>query len=197
MKLLSLFAVSCIAGVVPKHDDHALPQLVPRIDGQQVVNLDNEPDFEDPDSNDKVSKSGILSGLGNAEADNRWFDWDQTCTDAGERQKILTAFTSTMTLAEWASQHVQGMIDNFPKPAVDNKVNPDNQKFIFAQYPSYAQMFGGWDGRAGYVKDTLKLVADRAQSFDGRNGNKPPALRFVCNSDNHVLNANQAGPICG
>ncbi|KAK3700116.1 hypothetical protein LTR37_016119 [Vermiconidia calcicola] len=195
MQLILLFTVSCAALLVPKHGSTALTRLTPRVEGQQFVNPDEEPKYKDPKTGDLTPKSRILSGVGPPAADSRWFDWDESCTDATQRQKILSTFTSAMELASWTSEHLQELLGELSKPPGD-ELNPVNQKEIFDKDQPFAQMFLGLDTQIGYVKETFDLVAQRGQSFAVRQGPKPAALRFICNADNHVLDGKKAGPFC-
>ncbi|KAI1373270.1 hypothetical protein F4677DRAFT_448600 [Hypoxylon crocopeplum] len=84
--------------------------------GQQLTNPDNEPDYEDFTTGSKTPKSRVLSGVGPVEA-NRWFDWDESCSDADQRTKIL-------------------LQKGLPSPVRASSPNKDNQKYIFNKDPA-------------------------------------------------------------
>lgn len=164
--------------------------------GQQVHNLDNEPEFEDFTTGNKTPKSRILTGVGPDEADNRWFDWDESCTDKDQRAKIVNTFRHVPALSAATSHHLDTLLGSLNN--VGTSPNKDNQRYIFENDPAYAQMFLGHDNRIQYVKETFDLVATNAPKAAGaRGGNKPGALRFICNADNHVLNGDESDPYCG
>jgi hypothetical protein len=196
MKLVALLFLSACLAV-----GHVLPEpkksLVTRA-GQELTNPDNEPEHEDPISGAKTQKSRVLSGVGPVEADKRFFDWDESCTDATHREKILATFKSTLILSEDAANHLLWLQKSLPNQVGTTTPNKDNQKYIFQVDPAYAQMFAGHDNRIAYVKETFELVTSNAQKTPNeRGGGKPGALRFICNADDHVMKGDGADKFCG
>lgn len=196
MKLVALLFLSAALAV-----GHILPRpmrnLVARA-GQQLTNPENEPDYEDPTTGSKTPKSRVLSGVGPEEADNRWFDWDESCSDADQRTKILATFRYIIQLSGSTSNHLDELQKGLPNPVGTKSFNKDNKKYIFSNDPAYAQMFLGEDNRIQYVKETFDLLTTNAQKTpDARGGNKPGALRFICNADNKVMNGDESQPYCG
>ncbi|XXH01315.1 hypothetical protein Hte_007672 [Hypoxylon texense] len=190
--LLSLSATFAVGHVLSKPKT----SLVARA-GQSLTNPDNEPDFEDVVTGDKTPKSRVLSGIGPEEADNRWFDWDESCSNADQRTKILAAFRHIIQLSDATSGHLDELQKGLPKP-VGKSTNKDNKKYIFDTDPAYAQMFLGLDDRIQYVKDTFDLVRTKANAPpDARGGGKPGALRFICNANNEVMTGDGKEPYCG
>jgi hypothetical protein len=192
LTLLSL-TLSLVAGhVVPLSQ----PKLAIRA-GQQLTNPDNEPDSIDPVTGATTPKSRVLSGVGPAEADQRWFDWDESCTDEAHRTKILTTFQYTMELAEFTSTHLAKLLAGLPN-VPGTSINNDNRRYIFGEDPSFAQMFLGHDNRIGFVKDRFDLVTSKAKMTPAtRVPNGAGALRFICSAADNVLMADQATPYCG
>lgn len=190
--LLSLSLSLVVAHVVPLSQ----PRLETRV-GQQLTNPDNEPDYVDPVTGATTPKSRVLSGVGPAEADQRWFDWDESCTDEAHRTKILTTFQYTMDLAEWTSTHLEELLAGLPN-VPGRSINRDNQHYIFQQDPAYAQMFCGYDNHLADVKVLYDLVISKAKVAPAMRGEAGPgALRFICNAENRVVEADQSTTICG
>lgn len=196
MKPVALLSLSAALAV-----GHILPELKGKLDaraGQQLTNPDNEPNYEDLITGSKTPKSRVLSGTGLAEADNRWFDWDESCSDVDQRTKILAAFRHIIQLSDSTSKHLDELQKGLPSPVGTSSFNKDNQKYIFDNDPAYAQMFLGHDNRIQYIKETFDLVTINAQKTpDARGGKKPGALRFICNANNKVMNADKSRPYCG
>lgn len=194
MKLTTLLFLSASLAV-----GHVLPgpkkSLAGRAD-QTLTNPDNDPDYEDPTSGDKTPKSRVLSGVGPQAADDRWFDWDESCSDKDQREKIVTAFEQMTQLSDWTSQHLDQLKAGLPN-AVGTSVNAANRKYIFDKDPAFAQMFLGQDNRIQYIKETFDLVTTNARKLSGeRGGNKPGALRFICSAKNEVKDVD-GQPYCG
>ncbi|KAI1127399.1 hypothetical protein F5Y10DRAFT_242969 [Nemania abortiva] len=165
--------------------------------GQQLTNPDNEPDYRDPVTGNTIPKSRVLSGVGPQAADNRWFDWDESCSDADQRTKIANTFDHSLQLTMFMSQHLDQLQMKLPTPP-GTGLNQANKKFIFQTDPAYAQMFKGLDHKINYVKETFDLVNTRAQSPPAtRGGGGPSALRFICNADDKVMNQDNTQPYCG
>lgn len=118
-----------------------------------------------------------LAGVGPQAADDRWFDWDESCSD-------------------WTSKHLDQLKAGLPN-AVGTSVNAANRKYIFEKDPAFAQMFLGQDNRIQYIKETFDLVTTNAKKPPGeRGGNKPGALRFICSAKNEVEDID-GQPYCG
>lgn len=197
MQLALFFSLLYPAVALPEPGRSGNFRLAPRVGGQQLTNPDNEPAFVHPDGSTE-EKSRVLSGLGNPEADNRWFDWDESCSDAGQRQMILSTFTATMELAESGSQHLADLTAKLPNPPKIDKPTKANRDFIWAQDQAFAQMFNCQDQRLGFVKESFDLVLGNGRSFVGRGGGQQPGgLRFICNANNHVMNGAKSAPYCG
>lgn len=191
--LLILSASIAAAHVVPasKRD------LVTRAE-QNIEQLDNEEDFEKGGSGDLIPKSRILTGIGPQQAIDRVFDWDESCTDEGQRKKIVDTFLHIIQLSAYTSNHLEQLKGGLTAPIGGSSPNKDNIKAIFDNDPAYAQMFLGHDNRIDYIKETFDLVTTNAPKPAGeRGGNKPGALRFICNADNHVMNGDESAPYCG
>lgn len=195
MKSFSLLLLSASIAVghvaqIPRRD------LIVRA-GQGVENLDNEPDYEDPVSGDKIPKSRILTGLGPDAAINRFFDWDESCTDEKHRKKIAATFTNVLALTGYASGHLDQLSKGL-NPQPGSSTNKRNQQTIFDIDPAYAQMFLGLDNQIKYVKGSFDLISGEAPKPGAdRGGNKPGALRFICNADDHVMNGDGSAKYCG
>lgn len=165
--------------------------------GQDVENLDNEPDYEDPVSGDKIPKSRILTGLGPDAAINRFFDWDESCTDETHRKKIAATFANVLTLTGYASDHLD-LLSQGLNPQPGSSTNKRNQQAIFDVDPAYAQMFLGLENQIKYVKGSFDLISGEVPKPGAdRGGNKPGALRFICNADDHVMNGDESAKYCG
>ncbi|KPM36219.1 hypothetical protein AK830_g10358 [Neonectria ditissima] len=194
MKLTTLLFLSASLAV-----GHVLPgpkkSLAGRAD-QTLTNPDNDPDYEDHTTGNKTPKSRVLSGVGPQAADDRWFDWDESCSDKDQRAKIVTAFEQITQLSDWTSKHLEQLKAGLPK-AVGSSVNAENRKYIFEMDPAFAQMFLGQDNRIQYIKETFDLVTTNAKKPPGeRGGNKPGALRFICSAKNEVKDVD-GQPYCG
>ncbi|KAI0517996.1 hypothetical protein F5B22DRAFT_654329 [Xylaria bambusicola] len=188
MKPLTLFFLSSAIAV-----GHA---LVARVE-QQLTNLDNEPGHQDHVTGNTTPKSRVLTGVGPKEADNRWFDWDESCSDPNHRTKIVNTFQHSIELAGWTFEHLQELQNGLPNP-VGRTVNTGNRKYIFNTDPAFAQMFNGQDHRIDFVKESFNLVTKRAVSPPGTREQKGPGLlRFICNADNHVMNRDNSALYCG
>lgn len=134
--------------------------------------------------------------MGPQAADDRWFDWDESCSDKDQRAKIVTAFEQMTQLSDWTSQHLDQLKAGLPN-AVGTSVNVANRKYIFEKDPAFAQMFLGQDNRIQYIKETFDLVTTNAKKSPGeRGGNKPGALRFICSAKNEVKDID-GQPYCG
>lgn len=59
---------------------------------QQLHNPDQEPTWTDQVTGSTYARSQILTGVGPEAADERQFDWDESCTDPRERRTIIKAW---------------------------------------------------------------------------------------------------------
>ncbi|KAF2759135.1 hypothetical protein EJ05DRAFT_509995 [Pseudovirgaria hyperparasitica] len=192
------FCSLCAALVVSTPDNVKATHIAPRV-GQSFTNPDNEPQYEDPVTKAKVDKAKILSGVGPKEADDRWFDWDETCTDADQRKIIFQTFEHTILMADYGASHLDNLKKGLPEPVTDDasKPNDNNRKAIFQTDPAYAQMFNGHDNRIKYVRDTFGLVSSEAQKAPGaRNGQKQGALRFICDKTGAIRSGDGTKGAC-
>ncbi|KAL9621478.1 MAG: hypothetical protein Q9160_004121 [Pyrenula sp. 1 TL-2023] len=188
---LPLISSLCAAIAVQSNDIRITWGLAKRVgeQGQRATNPDNEPDDEDPVTKSKTPKSRVLEIDEPKEAKDRWFDWDETCTDELDRQKTTAAFQDALDLAQFGSGHLQQLLDNLPKKPPESSAKKENVAFIVKEDPAFAQMFFAQDNRIGYVKETYDLLLSKMKSFDGRNGNNPNGLRFICDKEGNVKNA--------
>lgn len=166
--------------------------------GQQLTNPDSEPPYTDPTSGSQVDKSRILSGTGFQPADDRYFDWDESCSDADERLKIATAWEHFQPLVDGARDQLKDLRDKLPKQPVRDSGNPneENREFIHTEDPAYAQMFKARDTGMAWVQESYKRVSDNVRVFNGRNPGKPSALRFICDSKGQIKNGDGSS-FCG
>ena len=112
--LLIAFVTASAALVVPPPSNGISDILLKtRDDGQQLTNPDKEDPYTDAITGDSIEKSRVLSGVGPQEANDRHFDWDESCTDEKQRRKILIAFNVMQELTKRASDNVQQLKDNF------------------------------------------------------------------------------------
>lgn len=195
-----MLARSCVAVLTLHKDGKNRTRLEARAD-QDLTNPDNEPTYEDEVTGEDWDKSKILSGVGPDAADKRYFDWDESCVDSGQREKIMLTWVAFQDLTISASKRLSDLMARLPDQPVGTKGNPndENVKFIMAEDPAYTQMFKARDTGLTNVRNAFDAITQNAQVFQGRGGNKsgkPPALRFICNADNHVKDAN-GGPLCG
>jgi hypothetical protein len=160
--------------------------------GQSLENPDNEPQYYNVLTSNWEDKSMILMNVGPAEANSRFFDWDQSCTDAGQRERIVLAWRDMQPLITSSSARLQALTNRLPKqPSTNGKDNPANRAFIKSEDPAYTQMFGARDSRLQYVDESYDLITNNVKNFAGRG-----ALRFICNADDHVKNGEGAS-FCG
>jgi hypothetical protein len=201
--LLIAFVTASAALVVPPPSNGISDILLKtRDDGQQLTNPDKEDPYTDAITGDSIEKSRVFSGVGPQEANDRHFDWDESCTDEKQRRKILIAFNVMQELTKRASDNVQQLKDNFPHPRIPQmgvKIDKDNRKFIAQTDPAYTQMFRAWDSYVDNVKGSFDKVLGNVKNFPGRSSAGDGALRFICNADNHVKSGSDLGgsPLCG
>lgn len=94
---------------------------------QQLHDPDNEGTYTDPVTGAQVQKNRILTGVGPEAADNRLFDWDESCSDAGQRAKILSAWENFQDLTTRASTQLDTLMASLPNtPADKGNPNPKN-----------------------------------------------------------------------
>lgn len=199
--LLVLSSSYVSAFVLPLQDTNHIPSrqghLKPRAGDQSTADPDNEPPYTDVDTGNAINKSPILVGVGPSAADNRYFDWDATCSDAGQRTRIILAWDAFQDLTTSSSQRLKDLMAALPNQPVATSGNPNagNRAFIFTEDPAYTQMFKARDTGLQYVVDSYDSITNNVQNFPARGGNAPGALRFICNADGHVLDG-AGDPFC-
>ena len=183
------YATGLVPATVPLHS-----RLMTRA-AQELTNPDNEPAFADPLSGAQTPKSRVLSGVGPQEANDRWFDWDESCANEEDREKVVAAFQGAMSLAEGASQHLESLRNSLEKP-IKIGATIGNQRMISDTDPAYLQMFKAQDNRLPYIKGTFDLVTSTGRSSQGRqDASGPQALRFICDREGKIKN-DVGGPFC-
>lgn len=193
--LLPLVASLCAAVAVKPNDERPNQHLTTREDGQHAENLDKEQDHEDPVTKSKTPKSRVLIIGEPKAASDRWFDWDESCTDSRDRQKITAAFQDALDLVQTGSMFLKRLGDGLPKK-IGSNANKENIAFIAQEDPAFTQMFYAQDNRIAYVKETYDIVLQKIKSFKGRNGDKGDGLRFICDRKG-VLKDTEGGSYCG
>lgn len=117
-----------------------------------------------------------------------------TCTDARDRNKIMTAFANGLMLASQASSSLDKLRKALPDQAnvrdkTSNTVTA-NLRFIADEDPAYTQMFFALDGRIVNVKDSFDTVTSMVAKVPGDRDNKGTGgLRFICDKAGKVLDA--------
>lgn len=163
-------------------------------ENQNVANPDNEPPWiPDPSTGVQEAKPGILTGLGPQAATDRFFDWDESCTDASQRAQIVATWDSFQTLTTVTSTRLGELQGNLPDRG---KFTDVNKRYIWQVDPAYSQMFKASDDHLSYVKESFDLITRTVRDPQGRGGNRPGALRFVCNKDNKIKDS-LGQPACG
>ena len=182
--------------IVPFVDKTVNRLLEPRMDQQRLVNPDAEPPYIDPNSLAAVEESWILQGVGPVEADvQRYFDWDQSCTDAGDRAKLYEAWRAFQELTDRASEQLRDLRSSLPNTPEDGgKTNPENRKFIFAHDPAYTQMFKARDTGLRNVQDAFSSITNGVRNVAARGGT--PAVRFICSKNDQVKRVDRTS-FCG
>jgi hypothetical protein len=193
--LLIAFATASAALAVPPSDGISTILLTTRDDGQQLTNPGDEDPFTNEITGASIAKSRVLSGVGPPEADDRHFDWDESCTDEKHRKKITLAFRVMQELARGASEKLQDLMDNLPQERVGSKINAENRLYIAKTDFAYTQMFRAWDSKIDQVKGSFDKVLRNVKNFPGRAPADEGALRFICNADNHVKHED-GSPFC-
>lgn len=193
--LILAFLSSCLAYAVPFTQTNASGLLEPRMNNQQSLSdPDNEGTYADPVTGAQVQKAMVLTGVGPAAADDRQFDWDQSCSDNTQRAKILAAWINFQELTTRASTQLAALRASLPNaPANQGVPNPENRKFIEQNDPAFTQYFKAHDTGLQDVQDAFARITDNVRNFAGRGPNG--AVRFVCNANNHVKNGN-GGSYC-
>lgn len=162
--------------------------LLPRVNQQQLINPDNEPAYTDLLMGSQQEKSRILSGVGPQEAIDRWWDWDETCSDDADRAMITATFQNAMSLAQNTITRLDTLRSSLPQVPKPSGKTDVNRNYILKNDQAFAQMFGGRDDMITYVRDSFDLVTTRAQSFQGRNSQGPSSLRFICDKQGTLKN---------
>ena len=185
--LIFAFLSSCKAFAVPLSGRNVSLYLEPRMNNQQLQDPDNEGTYQDPTTGNQIQKSMILTGVGPEAADNRQFDWDQSCSDPGQRGKIFAAWENFQELTTRASTQLGTLRASLPNPPANlGKPDAQNQAVIEQIDPAYTQYFKAHDTGLQRVQDSFTRVTDNVRNFAGRGPNG--AVRFICNADNHVKN---------
>lgn len=197
--LIALVTTSSALVALPPSGDTRSRLTIRADEEQKLTNPDNEPGFKDPVTGATMEKSRVLSGIGPDAAKDRFFDWDESCSDATHRAKIVAAFGSVQQLAEHASTRLgdlKGKLPNTPK----NRANKANRLEIAKVDPAYTQMFKAFDHKIEEVKGGFDiLAANMKKAPSDRGGDNPGALRIICSADNKVRfgSKHQYAPVCG
>ncbi|KAM0713456.1 hypothetical protein Q7P37_010418 [Cladosporium fusiforme] len=198
MKSFTIFfalVTTSAALIVPFSDDYSRSHLKTRADEQQLTNPGDEPPYKIKATSAQIEKSRVLSGVGPPEANDRHFDWDESCTDGKHREKIVTAFNAVQKLATGASERLQDLTNKLPnKPG--SKVDKNNRQFILETDFAYAQMFRAFDNKIHLVKGAFDKLTENLKNFPLRDKSGNGALRFICSPDNKVLKGD-GSPVCG
>jgi hypothetical protein len=195
------FITASAALIIPPPIGDPGSLLTARDNGQQLTNPDEEDPYTDEITGASISKSMVLSGVGPTEADERFFDWDESCTDEKHRKKIMIAFGVVQDLAGSASDKLQELMDSLPQERAVNKINDENRRFIAKTDFAYTQMFKAWDNKIPQVKGSFDKLLKNMKYFPDRAPVDKGALRFICNADNHVrygtADPGNGSPLCG
>jgi hypothetical protein len=201
---LIAFATASAALAVPPSDGISTILLTTRDDGQQLTNPGEEDPYTDDITGASIERSRVLSGVGPQEANDRHFDWDESCTDEKHRKKIMVAFNAMQELTKRASDNLQRLKDNLPHPRTPEmaeRIDNDNRRFIARTDFAYTQMFRARDPNIDDVKDSFDRLTSNVKNFPGRAAADESALRFICNADNHVKSGTDlpgnGAPLCG
>ncbi|EEP80522.1 predicted protein [Uncinocarpus reesii 1704] len=181
---LPLFASFCAAVVIHPADTRSLSHLEKREGNQEVKQLDDEPDYEDPVTKAKTPKTRVLIVNQPKEATERWFDWDESCTDQEDRRKITAAFQDSLDFIKSASGFLEELTKGLPQKPGKN-ANKENIAFISEKDPAFTQMFYAQDNRIGYVKESFDILHKKMQQFEGRHGDAS-GVRFICDKKGEV-----------
>ncbi|OQO02810.1 hypothetical protein B0A48_11093 [Cryoendolithus antarcticus] len=178
----------------PAHEHEWVTVHIRADSAQNVHNPDSEPTYTDQVSGEAIQKSQILKGVGPPEAEeHRYFDWDETCTDANDRQMIFQAWQNFQPLVDTTTQRLTTLAAGYPEPGKAEKTNAKNEKYIKQTDPAFTQMFNARSGFLSNVKQAFESITAGIKSIPNRPGNDPgpPALRFVC--DKHAQVKDQDG----
>jgi hypothetical protein len=198
--LPSLYAA--VAGYVVIDKPHISSTLSTRAD-KTPDNPDGEDDYQDPVTKANVPRSRILPFGQNGvdqppEARDRWFDWDMTCTDTDDRQKIMTAFTNAYALAERASGALDALIKGLPSPAgTGSNAVRVNQNYIAAEDPAYTQMWFAQDNRLAQVKKSFDTIYSQVTKKPDDRAKGKGALRLICDKGGNVKAQDEKTSYCG
>lgn len=191
--LLHLLAALCATIAVQPHYEHSSISLEKRVNDQELTNPDNEPDDEDPVTKNKTPKSRVLKVSEPKAAIDRWFDWDETCTDEVVRQRIIAAFQDSTELVQKGADFLKALKDGLPKKPPQKSATKENVAYIVQEDPAFTQIFYAQDHRIGDVENTLNTLLSKMKSFDGRNGNKLNAVRFICDVKGEIKDVDGKG----
>lgn len=169
---------------------HRLPahgtSLAPRAD-QKAENLDSEVALKDPVSGLEIPKALILTGLGPDEASKRLFDWDESCTDKDDRERIVTAWRNVIKLSSATSTHLDQLSKGLPSPP-SGRIDKANRKLIYDRDSPFAQFFRAQDSKISNVKAAFDKIKEMAEKPQDQRGSTPGALRFVCDKQAKIKN---------
>lgn len=183
--LLCALAATCAAHYLPAELSKT---LIPRGDngGQNVGNPDKEPGFQVTTSGDTQDKSRVLTGVGPDAANQRYFDWDETCTDAEQRQEILDAWTNFQPLVTQASEQLKELSAALPQ-ATGTSPKIANKRKIAAVDQAFTQYFSARDNQIDFVKGAYDVLTGNVQKGATQRGDgKPGALRFICDKERKI-----------
>jgi hypothetical protein len=183
--LLIAFITASAALVVPPSINNRKSLLKTRDDGQQLTNPDKEDPYQDAISGGSIEKSRVLSGVGPSEANDRHFDWDESCADEKQRKKIITAFGVMQELTTRGSGKLKDLKDSLPE-APGKNINNENRKIIAKTDFAYTQMFKARDNNIDDAKALFDKLTANVKNFPNRAAPDAGALRFICSADNHV-----------
>ncbi|KAM0690648.1 hypothetical protein Q7P36_009416 [Cladosporium allicinum] len=163
-----------------------------------LTNPGEEDPYIDEITGASIERSRVLSGFGPQEANDRHFDWDESCTNKDHRKKIVTAFNAMQQLVTSASGKLQELRNNLPQQP-SGIINNENRRYIARTDFAYTQMFRARDNNIDDARQSFDRLTDNVKNLPGRAAADEGALRFICNADNHVKSGSDLGgsPLCG
>ncbi|KAM5451740.1 hypothetical protein MaudCBS49596_003567 [Microsporum audouinii] len=188
-----LFFVSvCTAITIRSNETHTPPRIDARVPQQRVEVYDNEVDFIDPITQATIPLSRVLVVDEPQEAVDRWFDWDETCTDKIDRGKITAAFKDALELAQHSSTFLKDLDDGL----AGEETKARRVSYIVTKDPAFTQMFYALDDRIGYVKESFDILLDKMTRYEGRGIDGADGVRFICDREG-IIKDNEGGSYCG
>ncbi|KAH8590600.1 hypothetical protein B0O99DRAFT_691387 [Bisporella sp. PMI_857] len=163
-------------------------------------NPDGEDDYTEPVTGDTIPRSRILpfgeNGVNQPdEAKSRKIDWDQTCTDAGDRLKITKAFADAKMLGKMAVEALGDLSKSLPEPVKKSSSVKENQQYIAIQDPAYTQMWHALDQRVADVKNKYEKILTGVEEVPDNRSKGKGGLRFICDKDGKVMDP-KGKPYC-